>query len=319
MSARFPFPPYANGWFQVAYSDEVLPGDVKPLRYFGKDLVLFRTESGEAHVLNGHCPHLGAHLGYGGKVIGEVIRCPFHAYTFDGGGTCVEVPYARKIPPTARLGSWTLTEVNGLILVWSHQDLAPPIWEIPALSEYGSEEWTPYERRSWRIRTRNQEMAENAVDSAHFKYLHGTVIQPLTTAEIDGPILHVTSKTKFGTPRGEVDATIESISHGFGYSVVRFTGIVDTLLVSSVIPVDEEYVEARFSFSIRKLQSLSATTGVGAAFIAEIERQMEQDIPIWENKVFMDPPALCDGDGPIGLFRKWAKQFYSRAEAEVPA
>jgi hypothetical protein len=22
------------------------------------------------------------------------------------------------------------------------------------------------------------------------------------------------------------------------------------------------------------------------------------------------PPMLCDGDGPIGLFRRWAKQFY---------
>jgi hypothetical protein len=22
------------------------------------------------------------------------------------------------------------------------------------------------------------------------------------------------------------------------------------------------------------------------------------------------PPVLCDGDGPIGIFRRWAKQFY---------
>ncbi len=312
MGTRFPFPPYPNGWFQIAYSDEVEPGGVKPIRNFGRDFVLFRTEAGEAHVLDAHCPHLGAHLGYGGKVEGEVIRCPFHAYTFDGAGACTEVPYARKIPPTAKLDSQTLREVNGLILLWHHAEGAPPQWEIPQNPEYGSEEWTPYERRSWRIRTRNQEMAENAVDSAHFKYLHGTLIQPLTTAEVDGHILHVTSQTKMGTPRGEVDATIESVSRGFGYSTVRFTGIVETFLVSSVIPVDEENVEARFSFSVKKLGSQSATSGVGAAFIAEIERQMDQDIPIWENKVFMDPPALCDGDGPIGLFRNWAKQFYSQ-------
>jgi 3-ketosteroid 9alpha-monooxygenase subunit A len=319
MSARFPFPPYPNGWFQIAYSDELSPGDVRPLRYFGQDFVLFRTESGVPHVLDAHCPHLGAHLGYGGKVEAEVIRCPFHAYTFDGNGSCVEVPYARKIPPTARLASRTLREINGLILLWRHPDDIVPRWEIPEIPEYGSEEWTPYERRSWRISSRNQEMAENAVDSAHFKYLHGTLVQPLTTAEVDGHILHVTSKTRLGTPRGEVDATIESISHGFGYNTVRFTGIVETLLVSSVIPIDEEYVEARFAFSIKKLQSQSATSGVGAAFIAEIERQMNQDIPIWENKVYKDPPALCDGDGPIGLFRNWAKQFYSRPEKESRA
>ena len=44
---------------------------------------------------------------------------------------------------------------------------------------------------------------------------------------------------------------------------------------------------------------------------AEVSRQLEQDIPIWENKVYLSRPVLCDGDGPIGVFRRWAKQFYS--------
>ena len=44
--SRFPFTPFANGWFRVAYSDELHPGQVKPLYYFGKDLVLFRTDNG---------------------------------------------------------------------------------------------------------------------------------------------------------------------------------------------------------------------------------------------------------------------------------
>ena len=47
------------------------------------------------------------------------------------------------------------------------------------------------------------------------------------------------------------------------------------------------------------------------AFMDEVTRQLEQDIPIWENKRYLNPPVLCDGDGPIGLFRKWSKQFYS--------
>jgi hypothetical protein len=154
-------------------------------------------------------------------------------------------------------------------------------------------------------------MAENAVDSAHFKYVHGTLTQPLTEAEIKGHILHVTSHMKLGTPRGEMDGVIESISHGFGFATVRFKGIVETLLVTSVTPVDGEYVEVRFAFSVKKLGSESATSGVGAALIADIEKQMREDIPIWENKVYQPRPALCDGDGPIGLFRRWTQQFYS--------
>lgn len=311
MGSRFPFPDFPNGWFQVAYSDELESGTVVPVQGFGRHLVLFRTETGHPSVLDAHCPHLGAHLGYGGKVVGETIRCPFHAYCYDGEGTCVEVPYARKIPARAHTRAWPVQEVGGLIMVWHHAESEPQQWTLPDIPEQRSDEWTPYVKRDWRIRTRNQEMAENAVDSAHFKYVHGTVIQPLTTAEVDGHVLHVHSKTRMTTPRGEVEATIESTSHGFGFSMVRFLGIVETLLVSSVTPIDDEYVVARFAFTVKKLGSASATSGVGAAFIAEIERQMAQDIPIWENKTFMPQPALCDGDGPIGLFRRWCKQFYS--------
>ncbi|HEX4462497.1 MAG TPA: (2Fe-2S)-binding protein, partial [Polyangia bacterium] len=43
----------------------------------------------------------------------------------------------------------------------------------------------------------------------------------------------------------------------------------------------------------------------------DVSRQLEQDIPIWEHKTYLEPPALCDGDGPVGLFRKWSRQFYS--------
>jgi hypothetical protein len=50
---------------------------------------------------------------------------------------------------------------------------------------------------------------------------------------------------------------------------------------------------------------------VGRAFVAEIDRQLQQDIPIWENKIYVNPPLLSDVDGPIGVFRKWCRQFYS--------
>jgi phenylpropionate dioxygenase-like ring-hydroxylating dioxygenase large terminal subunit len=319
MKRHYPFPAYPNGWFQIAYSDELKPGEVKPISYFGRELVLFRAADGKASVLDAHCPHLGAHLGYGGKVEGNSITCPFHAWQFDGCGACTSVPYAKKIPPKAKLRAWPATEVNGLILVWFHAEDAPPSFEIPSLAEVGNPEWTPYERRRWTIRTRNQEMAENAVDSAHFHYLHGTMNMPQSRAEAEGPILHVTSTTGMATPRGGVDGTVESTSYGFGYSTVRFRGIVETLLVSSMTALDDEHIELRFNFTIKKLPDKDVTQGVGKAFIKEVTRQLEQDIPIWEHKVYFDHPVLCDGDGPIGLFRKWCRQFYSQPAAVLAA
>ena len=68
---------FANSWFRVATSQELSPKQVIPLHYFGKDLVLFRTEKGTPCILDAHCPHLGAHLGYGGTVKDNTIRCPY--------------------------------------------------------------------------------------------------------------------------------------------------------------------------------------------------------------------------------------------------
>jgi 3-ketosteroid 9alpha-monooxygenase subunit A len=309
--SRFPFARYPNGWFQVAYSHELENGAVKPLRYFGKDLVLFRTESGAAHVLDAYCPHLGAHLGHGGKVEGECVRCPFHAWQFDGSGACTSVPYAKKIPPKAKIRPWTVREVNGLVMVHFHGQGEPASWEIPELVEYGSPEWTPYEYRSWKIRTHNQEMAENSCDSAHFLYLHGTQEMPTSKAEQHGHILHTVSETLMKTPQGKTKGSVEVHLHGFGFTLTRFRGIVETLLVSSATTIDEDYVELRFAFTVRKLVNQDVTSTVGQAFIREVTRQLEQDIPIWENKRYIERPMLVDGDGPIALFRRWAKQFYS--------
>ncbi|WP_420437385.1 Rieske 2Fe-2S domain-containing protein [Candidatus Poriferisocius sp.] len=46
-------------------------GEIKSFYAFGKDLVLYRTESGEARLIDAYCPHMGAHIGAGGKVDGD--------------------------------------------------------------------------------------------------------------------------------------------------------------------------------------------------------------------------------------------------------
>ncbi len=309
--SRFPFPDAPNGWFQVAWSDELAPGEARPVRAFGRDLVLFRTESGQARVFDAWCPHLGAHLGVGGRVEGETLRCPFHAWRFDGEGRCVEIPYAKRIPPAARVPCWPTREVNGLVMVWHHAERAAPDYELPELPEIGSPDWTPYVKRRYQLRTHCQEMGENLVDAAHFRYVHGTLTVAEGSFEEDGPRLHVLNRARMGTPRGEVDGTIDVHMWGPGFATVRFGGIVDTLLVESTTPIDGETVDVFFSFSVKRTGDADATRGVGRALIADIDKQIREDRPIWENKVYHARPVLCDGDGPIPKWRRWYRQFYS--------
>ncbi len=326
MDDRYFTPPIPNGWFQIAASDEIQPGDVKPLKYFGKDLVIWRSEDGVLSVLDAFCPHLGAHLGHGGKVKGSSIECPFHAWQFGTDGRCTAVPYAEHVPRKAKLPTWHIKELANMVMCWHHAEGEPPTFDIPdEIPEWGSqdgtrnEEWTDFVLREWKIRTRNQEMAENAVDSAHFHYLHGTTNMPKSEASAEGPILRVYSGAGMETPRGTVDGSIESLNYGFGLSVVRFKGIVETLNVATTTPIDADNVHLRFHFSVKKTAGAEMARGVGKAFVAEVTRQLEQDIPIWENKIQHEKPLLCDGDGPIALFRRWCTQFYSWPEGQEAA
>ena len=315
---RFPFG-IPTGWFQVGYSAELEEGQVVPLRYFARDLVMFRNSTG-VHILDAHCPHLGAHLGHGGTVENDNLVCPFHAWEFAGDGSCANIPYAKKKPRNTDLDCWKVQEHNGLILCWFDRNGDAPTWEVPDLEEYGNEGWTEYRTVRWTVKSCNQELAENQVDSAHFHYLHGSAIHPTTNSKPMGHILHSTSNTGMTTPMGVVEGQIEVFTHGFGFTTTRFTGLVETLLVSSATPIDEDHTELWFAFTVKRIGK-GITGGVGKAFMAEIKRQLEQDIPVWEHKVYLNRPVLCDGDGPIGLFRTWCRQFYpeTRAPSESAA
>ena len=88
--------PVPMGWYSAGYSHEFETGQVAERRFVGRDLVVWREADGTPHVVDAYCPHLGAHLGYGGCVEGDRIVCPFHHWAFDGDGTNVDIPYAER-------------------------------------------------------------------------------------------------------------------------------------------------------------------------------------------------------------------------------
>ena len=57
-------------------------------------ILLGTAGDGVVGVLDAFCPHLGAHLGMGGTVEGNALRCPFHGWEFATSGACTAIPYA---------------------------------------------------------------------------------------------------------------------------------------------------------------------------------------------------------------------------------
>ena len=322
MNTRSPLPiPF--GWYAVAFSQDLAAGQVKALTYFGKELVVFRTESGAAKVLDAYCPHLGAHLGHGGSVKGESIACPFHGWQFNGGGQCTAVPYSRNMPPKVAGGkqaiyAYPTIERNQVIWAWYHPQRSEPSYEVETVPEFADAEWTPIERMEWTIKTSIQETAENAVDAAHFIFVHGTPQAPAGESTFHG-----TTRSSHYTIEGPpVDAQgnaatdrpsqifLHTVSNGSGMGYQRFTGLMNTVMMGLPVPINEHSMKLYFAFTQPKgltdFQKMMAK-----AAQRELKRQVEADIPIWENKIYLESPTLCDGDGPIHQYRKWFSQFYA--------
>ncbi|CAN7993110.1 unnamed protein product [Ixodes hexagonus] len=152
-----------------------MPGDTT--RYVsilaGLDLVAFRTKDGIAHVADAHCPHLGAHLGFVGRVVGDCIECPFHGWRFSGKtGACTHAPFSTKVPEFVKLKQWDAHEVLGFLFVWHHAEGEEPSWRIEDIPLITNGDWKPFSRFDHRISCHLRDLAENAFDTAHAQYLH---------------------------------------------------------------------------------------------------------------------------------------------------
>ena len=294
---RYPFP-MPNGWFIVAEASDLVPGEAKAIYYFGRDLVVFRGESGKPSVVDAHCPHLGAHLAVGGKVEDDCIRCPFHGWKFDGeSGACVDIPYgdSTRIPPKANARSYPTIERNHMIWAWYHERGDDPFYDVPEVSEFHSDDWTSIIVKEFEVNVAAQDMAENNVDFAHFRYVHGTEGIPEDDFTTDG-----TYKKTIGNGGDFVRE-----GYGLGLGVLRVKDFVTFL--SSTTPIAADRVHVRWIFTSPAVGGDDLAQTAVTAFCEGVSH----DIPIWENKQYKDPPIITKSEKLILEHRRWAAQFYS--------
>jgi 3-ketosteroid 9alpha-monooxygenase subunit A len=305
---------FARGWFVASFSDELEPGVLRPWRHFGRDLVLFRTRGGEPRVADGHCPHCGAHLGHGGTVDVEAVRCPKHGLGFDGRGDCVEAPGHAPLPRVPRLRMWSVCERNGIVFVWHDPEDGPPDYEIPTIAEFGAPGWTRWSHSRLVVKTQPREIVENVADVAHFSVVHRFHIDAFEN-QLAG---HTATQITRG--HGEVDwgegirpVKSSATYYGPAYQVTHLAGHLDAVLVNAHTPIDAASLDLFFAVSVRAGASPQAEA-IARSYIDAIRNGFFEDIAIWEHKRWRDAPLLCEGDGPIGPLRRWYAQFFRRRE-----
>jgi len=293
-------PAFPESWYHLAMSRELPPGAALVRRVCGREVVAFRTERGVLGVLDAHCPHLGAHLGHGGRVVGEALRCPFHGLHWAPDGRCAGADDTPAPGMRARARAWPVREVHGVAMVWYGAHGGEPAWEIPDLPMEG---WSELRSHTLRIRGHVLEVAENGVDRRHFATVHGYTDVSEFDVSVDGPVM----RSRFDFKKDGVAQRFDTLVYGLGYALtdlrIQELGIHARVILLSN-QVDAETVE----FTV-------CATVEGAApwidrFLAAIVDDVRKDVPIWEHKRRLSQPALIPSDGPIAKYRAFTRQFH---------
>ena len=228
--ARPPLSMKPTGWFQVAWSDEIGVGDVHRMTYFGQQMVAWRAESGQLTVMNAFCEHLGAHLGFGGKVVGEILQCPFHGWQWSHEGRNVRIPYQdrpNRAGVSAPIRSWSATSrstsgTTSRPYPSSRRRISSPDSTTAAAP-------TATTAAAAVSRAPGDAPAvwlENGVDFAHFKYVHNTPIVPVFTRhDFAEPVSFVDFTITFEGDDNQkiedIDSRVEAINGGLGIAVTK--------------------------------------------------------------------------------------------------
>lgn len=81
--------PKDRRWRDLDALANITAGQVHRYSVADEELIARVSEGGKLRVFDAFCPHQGAHLGHGGQVERDCVRCPFHGFYFDPEGRCI--------------------------------------------------------------------------------------------------------------------------------------------------------------------------------------------------------------------------------------
>jgi phenylpropionate dioxygenase-like ring-hydroxylating dioxygenase large terminal subunit len=171
-------PALRRAWHPVARSSEISTAPRKT-RLLGEDWAVVRLPDGAGGstlaAFVDRCPHRLSPLS-AGSVDGSFLRCGYHGWCFDSGGTCREIPSlgasdhipARAIatPPAA------IAERHGMVFLAPE----PPLTELLDIPEADDPAFMHGALEPITARVGAGLMLDNFCDMAHFPFVHAATI-----------------------------------------------------------------------------------------------------------------------------------------------
>ncbi|WP_448526419.1 aromatic ring-hydroxylating dioxygenase subunit alpha [Parathermosynechococcus lividus] len=330
-----------NFWYGIEVSSAVKDRPVSVV-LMGERIVLYRDSQGRIHALGDRCVHRGAALS-AGWVEGNCIRCPYHGWTFDSRGECVDIPANPRglpIPKRGRVNTYPVQEKYGFVwLFWGDIDPAdaPPIPDFPQFADpqlrcvYGQYTWQANFTR----------VMENTIDCSHTMFMHRKSLGSADDAIIPDydmkiseweaeAVLPISIKRLLGLWRwiSRKDAKTERV-----YRVclpnITFIGLkfdhfyLDTFVIS--IPVSPTVTVSKWALmrNFLKFPFVDAQTrNVGVRLLSEDERAVKTQDPLVSPFLNNSTDLLQASDGTVIAYRRLLKKCYDLGwwqEPSVPA
>jgi 3-ketosteroid 9alpha-monooxygenase subunit A len=324
---------FARGWHCLGLATTFRDGAPHAVQAFGTKLVVFADSSGTLNVLDSYCRHMGGDLSQG-TIKGDELACPFHDWRWSGAGRCVNIPYAKRVPPRARTRAWTTLERNEQLFVWNDPqgNPPPPEVDIPEIAGIGSPDWSTWTWDSVLVEGANcREIVDNIVDMAHFFYVHFAFpiyFKNVLEGHVATQFLHSRGRADKGMAmKGQPDALLRSEASYFGPSYMindlenDFGGFtVNTTLINCHYPVTSDSFVLQWGVRVKKIEGMDQTRAdkLAGRFAQQYGLGFLQDVEIWRNKSPIDNPLLCEEDGPVYQLRRWYEQFYVDVEDITP-
>jgi len=315
---------YARGWHCLGLAETFSDGKPHAIHAFGGKLVVWQDSQGNLGVLDGYCRHMGGDLTQG-EVKGDEVACPFHDWRWGADGRCKMIPYARRVPLRARTERYETAVRNGQLLIWhdpegsaADHDILPP--ELPGV---GTDEYTDW---MWNTREINgshcRELIDNVSDMAHFYYVHfafPTSFRNVFEGHQATQFMESVGRPDMAGGYGGEDMVLKSVATYYGpaYMInwleVDYKGfLTEVILINCHIPTGPSSFTLQYGIAVKKPEGLDekTTNYVARKYADSFGDGFLQDVAIWENKVPIQNPLLCEEDGPVYQLRRWYEQFY---------
>jgi phenylpropionate dioxygenase-like ring-hydroxylating dioxygenase large terminal subunit len=158
-------------WYPIVPIADLSFDTPQPFQLLGQKIVLWLDADRQPVALADRCCHRSAQLSKG-VLIDGCVRCPYHGWSYDRQGQCVDVPQlaeAQSIPASYKVQSYPCTQRYGYVWVCLDPNPLLPIPYIPEADEPNMR-LIPQFYEQWQCS--GLRLMENSFDNAHFSFVH---------------------------------------------------------------------------------------------------------------------------------------------------